>query len=54
VSNLLDARVAEVELTRGGLLDPATVPAAIADFAGYPLPGRTAYAALIWSWEEPR
>jgi iron complex outermembrane receptor protein len=49
VANLLDARVQEVPRNPLDPGDPGTVPQAITDFAGYPLPGRTALAALRWT-----
>lgn len=54
VRNLLDRRVEELPLTRRGADDPAQVPAAIADFAGYPLPGRSLFASVLWTAESER
>ena len=47
VDNLLDQRVAEVERRPGS--PPARVLVPVADFAGWPLPGRAVYASVRWS-----
>ena len=43
--NLTDQRVAEVAV-RGA--PSGTGTAAVADFIGYPLPGRSYFASLVW------
>ncbi len=48
VMNLLDRRVERIALDPPPAPDLETVPRAIADVAGYPLPGRAVYAALEW------
>jgi hypothetical protein len=45
-TNLLNVRSAEVELQDGG--SPVRVPRAIADFAGFPLPGRQVFVSLSY------
>lgn len=44
VNNVFDDRTNEVELPDGGR--PRSVPAAISDYVGYPLPGRAYYVTL--------
>jgi hypothetical protein len=48
-SNLLDQREAVVTVRAGAAR--YDVPQAIADFAGYPLPGRSLFVALTFSTE---
>ena len=48
VSNLLDARQAALPLDPAPRPDLATVPTAIADVAGFPLPGRAVYLSATW------
>jgi len=49
VKNLADARVEQVPLDPPPRPDLASVPRALADFAGYPLPGRAVYLRLDWT-----
>ncbi|MBM4321052.1 MAG: TonB-dependent receptor, partial [Deltaproteobacteria bacterium] len=53
-TNLLDRRVEQLTLTHRGPGDPAQVAAPVVDFIGYPLPGRSLFASLLWSLEEQR
>ena len=46
--NLLDARIEHVTLDPAPRPDLATVPRAVADVGGYPLPGRALYVTLEW------
>jgi vitamin B12 transporter len=48
VKNLLDARIEHVRLDPAPRPDLAEVPRAVADVAGYPLPGRAVYVAVEW------
>lgn len=48
--NLLDERVEMVELSPAPRPDLSSVPRAVADFFGYPLPGRAFYLSLDWSY----
>ena len=49
VKNLADARVEQVALDPPPRPDLTSVPRAIADFGGYPLPGRAFYLTLEWT-----
>jgi vitamin B12 transporter len=44
--NLLDERIEEISLDPAPRPDLATIPRAVSDFLGYPLPGRAFYAAV--------
>lgn len=46
--NLLDARIEHVPLDPAPRPDLSSVPRAVADFGGYPLPGRAFYLAVEW------
>jgi iron complex outermembrane receptor protein len=46
--NLLDARVERVALDPAPSPELSSVPRAVADFGGYPLPGRALYLAVEW------
>jgi outer membrane receptor protein involved in Fe transport len=46
--NLADARVEQVELDPPPSPELSRVPRAVADFFGYPLPGRAFYATIDW------
>ncbi len=48
LKNLLDARVEQITLDPAPRPDLAEVPRAVADVAGFPLPGRAVYAAVEW------
>ena len=48
--NLADDRIETVPLDPPPRPDLAHVPRAVADVAGYPLPGRAAYLRLDWSF----
>jgi iron complex outermembrane receptor protein len=48
VENLLDERIETIELDPPPRPDLARVPRAIADFYGYPLPGRAFYLTIRW------
>lgn len=48
VKNLTDERIEQVRLDPAPRPDLATVPRAISDYGGYPLPGRSLYATLEW------
>ncbi|MCA9679702.1 MAG: TonB-dependent receptor, partial [Myxococcales bacterium] len=48
VENLLDARVEHVALDPAPRPDLSEVPRAVADVAGFPLPGRAVYVAVEW------
>lgn len=47
--NLIDERVEMVELSPAPRPDLSRVPRAVADFFGYPLPGRAFYLSVEWS-----
>jgi iron complex outermembrane receptor protein len=49
IDNLFDVRVQDVPLDPAPRPDLTTTPMALADVAGFPLPGRTVYLALDWS-----
>jgi iron complex outermembrane receptor protein len=49
VGNLADTRVERLPLDPAPRPDLASVPTALADLAGYPLPGRTYYLSLDWT-----
>lgn len=49
VDNLFDVRVQNVPLDPAPRPDLTSTPMALADVAGFPLPGRTLYLALDWS-----
>jgi iron complex outermembrane receptor protein len=49
VDNLFDVRVQDVPLDPAPRPDLTSTPMALADVAGFPLPGRTVYLALDWS-----
>ncbi len=48
VKNLLDNRIERVALDPPPRPDLTSVPRAVADVAGYPLPGRAVYASVEW------
>jgi len=48
VKNLLDNRIETIALDPAPRPDLANVPRAVADVAGYPLPGRAVYASVEW------
>lgn len=48
VRNLTDARVAQLPLARPPRPDLTSVPMAVADVAGYPLPGRALYLSITY------
>ncbi len=48
--NLLDERVERIELVPAPRPDLDTIPRAVSDFLGYPLPGRAFYAAVELSF----
>jgi hypothetical protein len=50
-TNLLDQRVGTATVWSGGRAYPVQQP--IADFAGYPLPGRAIFVALAFATEPP-
>lgn len=50
VENALDVRVQHLPLDPAPRPDLTTTPMALADVAGFPLPGRTFYLALDWSY----
>jgi iron complex outermembrane receptor protein len=50
VQNLLDLRVQEIPLDPAPRPDLTMTPTALADVAGFPLPGRTLYLTLDWSY----
>jgi iron complex outermembrane receptor protein len=50
LENLLDVRVQHVPLDPPPRPDLTSTPTALADVAGFPLPGRTVYLALDWSY----
>jgi outer membrane receptor for ferrienterochelin and colicin len=49
VENLADTRIQELPLDPPPRPDLTTTPTALADVAGFPLPGRTFYVSLDWS-----
>jgi iron complex outermembrane receptor protein len=49
VKNLTDERVEYIELSPPPSPDLTRAPRAIADFFGYPLPGRSFYASVEWT-----
>jgi hypothetical protein len=49
IDNLFDVRVQNVPLDPAPRPDLTSTPMALADVAGFPLPGRTLYLALDWS-----
>jgi len=49
VKNLTDERVEQIELSPPPRPDLTSAPRAIADFFGYPLPGRSFYATAEWA-----
>jgi vitamin B12 transporter len=50
VENLADVRIAQLPLEHPPRPDLAQVPTALADVAGFPLPGRSIYVSLDWSY----
>jgi iron complex outermembrane receptor protein len=48
VGNALDVRIERLPLDPPPRPDLATIPTALADLAGYPLPGRTLYVSVEW------
>jgi vitamin B12 transporter len=49
IENLADTRIQELPLDPPPRPDLTTTPTALADVAGFPLPGRTFYVSLDWS-----
>src|SRR5690606_5143285 len=50
IENLLDLRVQQLPLDPAPRPDLTSTPMALADVAGFPLPGRTVYLSLDWSY----
>ena len=50
IRNAADARVEQVALDPAPRPDLASVPRAISDYGGYPLPGRALYLSLEWTY----
>ncbi len=48
ITNLTDERTQQIALPDGGT--QVSVPRAIADYAGFPLPGRSFFVTLIYRW----
>ncbi|MDB4958423.1 MAG: TonB-dependent receptor, partial [Myxococcales bacterium] len=49
VENIMDVRIEHLSLDPAPRPDLASVPTALSDVAGFPLPGRSFYLALDWS-----
>ncbi|HSD90718.1 MAG TPA: TonB-dependent receptor, partial [Kofleriaceae bacterium] len=49
IENLADTRIQQLPLDPPPRPDLTVTPTALADVAGFPLPGRTVYVSLDWS-----
>jgi hypothetical protein len=50
IENLANTRIQELPLDPPPRPNLTTTPTALADVAGFPLPGRTFYVSLDWSY----
>jgi iron complex outermembrane receptor protein len=50
IRNLADARIEQIALDPAPRPDLTSVPRAISDYGGYPLPGRAFYLSLEWTY----